>query len=138
VPVLREGLGHPIPVAAVVAAAVHQQERRRAGIAPVDVVEAQPLREVDAGRGSWRCGERHCAEAPAWLIFCTCEGSALRSVAEVRRCYAEGTLARQLPMAPGTADDAQTLLEGRRHVGTEDLLGGLSLRQGALRGDHRS
>jgi hypothetical protein len=37
--------GDPVPVAAVVAAAVHQDQRRRVRIAPVDVVQPQPLRD---------------------------------------------------------------------------------------------
>ena len=43
---------HPVPVAAMVAAAVHQDQRRRARIALVDVVQAQALRKVDAGGGT--------------------------------------------------------------------------------------
>ena len=42
--------GHPVPVAAVVAPAMQQQQRRRGRVAPVHVVQPQPLREIDAGR----------------------------------------------------------------------------------------
>jgi hypothetical protein len=38
VPVLREFFGHPIPAAAMVAPAVLQDQRRRFGVAPIDVV----------------------------------------------------------------------------------------------------
>src|SRR2546430_13042541 len=36
-----------VPVAAMVAPAMHQQQRRRARVAPIDIVLAQPLREID-------------------------------------------------------------------------------------------
>ena len=48
VPVVAQRLRHPVPVAAMVAPAMHQQQRRRAGIAPIDVMQPQPLREIDA------------------------------------------------------------------------------------------
>ena len=43
-------LGHPVPVPAMVASAVHQQHGRGAFVAPVHVVQTQPLREVDVRR----------------------------------------------------------------------------------------
>ena len=43
---------HPVPVAAMVAPAVDQQQRRRGRVAPVHVVQPQPLREIDAGGGT--------------------------------------------------------------------------------------
>src|SRR5438477_11160002 len=47
VPVLAQRRGDPVPVAAVVAPAMHQQQRRRGRVAPIDVMEPQPLREID-------------------------------------------------------------------------------------------
>jgi hypothetical protein len=52
VPASTQALRHPIPVAAMVAPAVQQDERRRGAVAPVDVVEAQALREEDPRRGA--------------------------------------------------------------------------------------
>ena len=50
VPVLAQCGGHPVPGAAVIPAAMQQQQRRRAFIAPVDVVQAQSLREIAVRR----------------------------------------------------------------------------------------
>jgi hypothetical protein len=48
VPIMAQGLRDPVPVAAMVAPTVHQQQRWRAGIAPVDIMQPQPLREINA------------------------------------------------------------------------------------------
>src|SRR5215470_10486358 len=58
VPVVPECRGRPVPGAAVITAAVQHDERRLRGIAPVDVVQAQALREERVGRGS-RHGAGH-------------------------------------------------------------------------------
>ena len=45
-------LGHPVPVAAVVAPAVQQDQRRGLGVAPVGVVQAKALRDEGLRRGA--------------------------------------------------------------------------------------
>ena len=45
-----ERLRHPVPVPAMVAAAVHEQHGRGAFVAPVHVVQTQPLREINVRR----------------------------------------------------------------------------------------
>ena len=47
--VVLELLRHPVPVAAMVAPAMHKQHGRRPFVAPIHVVQPQPLREVDVG-----------------------------------------------------------------------------------------
>ena len=47
VPIATEALGDPIPVAAVIEPAVDEHERRGGRVAPVDVVQAQALREEE-------------------------------------------------------------------------------------------
>jgi hypothetical protein len=44
--------GDPIPIATMVAPTVQQDQWRRRGVSPVDVVQAQSLREIHAGRGA--------------------------------------------------------------------------------------
>ena len=47
--------GDPVPIAAVIAPAMQQDERRRVRIAPVHVVQSQTLGEIDArGRSGFR------------------------------------------------------------------------------------
>ena len=43
-PVLAQLLGHPVPAARMVAPAMHQHQRRRVAIAPIDIIESQALR----------------------------------------------------------------------------------------------
>jgi hypothetical protein len=47
--VVQQGLGDEVPVAGVVAAAVDEQQRGLALVAPDGVVELQPLRCVEPG-----------------------------------------------------------------------------------------
>ena len=49
-----QALRDPVPVVCVVAVAVDEQQRRRFGVAPVEVVQAQALREVGVRRGTCR------------------------------------------------------------------------------------
>ena len=56
--VLAERLGHPVPAPAMVPPAVHEEEGRRVRVAPVHVVEAKALGEVDVGGRSVN-GRRH-------------------------------------------------------------------------------
>ena len=54
---LPQRLRHPIPIAAVVLPAVHQEQRWRVSVAPVDVVQSQALGKIDVrGRTVNRCG----------------------------------------------------------------------------------
>ena len=46
VPVIAEAFGHPVPVPAVIPPPVHQQQRRRVRIAPVDVMQPEALGEI--------------------------------------------------------------------------------------------
>jgi hypothetical protein len=46
-----EGVGDGVPVAGMIAAAVDEEERRLALVAPDGVVQLQPLRGVEAGLG---------------------------------------------------------------------------------------
>ena len=46
-PVAAQRRRDPIPVAAMVAPAMHEQQRRRGRVTPIDIVQSQPLREVD-------------------------------------------------------------------------------------------
>ena len=55
VPVLGQFLGHPVPAAAMVAPAMLKDQRRGIGIAPIDIVEAQALRDEAVGGRSVRC-----------------------------------------------------------------------------------
>ena len=68
VPVMAQRLRQPIPVAAMVAPAMDEEERRRAGVAPVDIVQPQPLREIDprgrAGARDIECRHGMPYEAP--------------------------------------------------------------------------
>ena len=50
---VAQALGDPVPVAAVVPAAVNQQQGRRAFVSPVDVVQSNPLRKIEVGRGAF-------------------------------------------------------------------------------------
>src|SRR5215510_6836998 len=52
VPVVPEGLRRPVPVPAMIASAVHEEEGWLVGVAPVDVVQAQALRVVAVRGGS--------------------------------------------------------------------------------------
>ena len=52
VPVVAQPLRHPVPIAAMVLAAVQQDQRRRVRVAPVDVMQPQPLREIDPRGGA--------------------------------------------------------------------------------------
>src|SRR5580700_683108 len=63
VPVLAQRGSHPVPIAAMVAPAMDEQKRRRARVAPVDVMQPEPLREIDArGRaGAVQINHRHAA-----------------------------------------------------------------------------
>src|SRR3546814_5296771 len=47
--------GDPVPVAAMVAAAVDEQQWRGAAIAPVDIVQLQPLRYEAVRGGAGTC-----------------------------------------------------------------------------------
>src|SRR4029077_2019319 len=53
--------GEPTPVATMAAPAMHQQQRRRLGVAPIDVMQPQPLREIDprGWAGALQIGWRH-------------------------------------------------------------------------------
>ena len=111
VPVVAQPLGDPVPVAAVVAAAVHEHERRRALVAPVDVVQAQALRHVELrggtlqldghGRGYGRVaalGKQKRSES-SWSVCGsgTASGSAssrVRSTEWQRRALSAGITAR--------------------------------------------
>lgn len=72
VPVMAQRLGDPIPVPAMVPAAMKEEQRRRAGVAPIHVVQAQPLGEIDprgrAGHIGGRChvGRLHRAAIYSW------------------------------------------------------------------------
>src|SRR5262249_29250770 len=48
VPVLPQCRGDPIPIAAMISPAMDQQQRRRARVSPIDVMQAQTLREINA------------------------------------------------------------------------------------------
>src|SRR3972149_1343405 len=63
VPLLTQRRGDPVPVATMVAAAVDEEQGRPSGIAPVHVVEPQPLGEVGVRRRS-----RH-AVGHRWLCM---------------------------------------------------------------------
>ena len=52
VPVVAQRLGRPVPAAAMVLAAMDQEKRRRSGIAPVDVMQPQPLRDEALRHGA--------------------------------------------------------------------------------------
>ena len=54
-PVLAQFLRHPVPAAAVVTAAVLQNQRRRIGVAPIDIVQPQPLRDKDVRSRTVNC-----------------------------------------------------------------------------------
>src|SRR3546814_13829108 len=51
----RQLFGDPVPVAAMVAAAVDEQQRRGAAIAPIDIVKLQPLRDEAVRGGAGTC-----------------------------------------------------------------------------------
>jgi len=51
-----ERFRHPVPTPAVVPAPVHEEQGRRAPIAPIDVVQAKALRIVDVGGRSMNGG----------------------------------------------------------------------------------
>src|SRR3954468_20161843 len=46
-PVAAQRRRDPIPVAAMVAPAMHEQQRRRGWVTPIDIVQSQTLREVN-------------------------------------------------------------------------------------------
>ena len=52
VPIFCQLFSHPIPAAAVIAPAVLEDQRRRVAIAPIDIVQAQALRDEGVGGGS--------------------------------------------------------------------------------------
>src|SRR5690242_5589313 len=54
----------PVPTAAMVAAAVQEHQRWRGGIAPIDIMQPQPLREIYTGRRAGR-GQIHLAHSKA-------------------------------------------------------------------------
>jgi hypothetical protein len=66
--VAAQVLGHPVPVAAVVAPAVHQDQRRRAGIAPVDVVQPQALGDERLRGGAEEQGLSGLLQAIVFLV----------------------------------------------------------------------
>ena len=71
VPVVTQGLRHPVPVAAVVPPAVDQEQRRRVGVAPIDVVKTQTLGVV-VPRG----GARHAVQGTHGLTYSpSCRGA---------------------------------------------------------------
>ena len=55
--VLQAG-SDPVPIAAMIASAMQQQQRGRIGISPIDVMQSQTLREINA-RGRAGAVERH-------------------------------------------------------------------------------
>ncbi len=59
VPVVAQLARHPVPAAAMVASAMHQQQRRGGGIAPVDIVQPQPLRDEDVRGRPGKVVHRH-------------------------------------------------------------------------------
>ncbi len=42
-PIVAQLFGHPIPIPAVISTPVLQNQRRRVGIAPIDIIKAQTL-----------------------------------------------------------------------------------------------
>ena len=60
VPVATQRRGDPVPVAAMIPPAMDEQQRRRARISPIDIVQPQPLREINArGRSGAVEGHRY-------------------------------------------------------------------------------
>ena len=52
VPVMAQFLGHPVPAAAMVPPAMQQDQGRRIGIAPIDIMKAHALRDIAVGSRS--------------------------------------------------------------------------------------
>src|SRR5262249_30500661 len=135
-PVMAQRLRDPIPVAAMVASAMHEEQRRRGGVAPIDVMQPQPLRKINArgwavavffvgcchrrrlGLFGWRWGSLY-DKTPARIR--ASRGSAVRSNSSLPaampgyildlalrcRCQGVGNL-----RAPGGLMSANTLLSG--------------------------
>ena len=60
-PIPAQGARDPIPIAAVVTPAMHQQQGRRGRVAPIHIMQPQPLREIDprGGAGACQIGSGH-------------------------------------------------------------------------------
>src|SRR5204863_6359834 len=60
-PIPAQGARDPIPIAAVVATTVDQQQGRRGGVTPIHIMQPQPLREIDprGGAGACQIGSGH-------------------------------------------------------------------------------
>src|SRR5947207_15948172 len=85
-PVLMQRAGNPIPVAAVVASAMHKEQRPLRPIAPIDIMQTKPLREIDprgrAGGGEVQRKDRRARGGVRG-------GSRLRSLASRTGSWAE-------------------------------------------------
>ena len=51
-PVVAQFLCHPIPAARMIAAAMDQEQGRRVGVAPVDIIQPKALRDKAVGDGA--------------------------------------------------------------------------------------
>ena len=51
---VAEGGGDPVPVTAMIAPAMQQDQRRRVGVAPIDVMHAQALGEERVRGRAWK------------------------------------------------------------------------------------
>ena len=52
VPIMAQFLSHPVPAARMVAAAMDQEQGRRIGISPIDIVQPKALRNKAVGDGA--------------------------------------------------------------------------------------
>src|SRR5262249_16444524 len=103
VPLVPQPRGDPIPVAAMIAPAVEQDQRRRPRIAPVDVMQAQTLGEIDPRGGTGGFVVDHMGESRWGRRACpsTVCGSGRRTADEatnlssvVRRPFTDPPVAR--------------------------------------------
>src|SRR3546814_6054110 len=73
--------GDPVPVAAMVAAAVDEQPWRGAAVAPVDIVQLQPMRDEAVRGGAGACPR---------IILAVCSSFNRRLVSIARKRLVEG------------------------------------------------
>src|SRR5205823_1167564 len=110
-PVLAQRIGNPVPVAAVVAPTMDEEQRRPCRIAPIDIMQAKPLREIDPRS---RAGAVEVQSKDPRALGGVRRGSLLRSCASRSALWAELCLGLStwLPMPSGR----QLLLSRWRHV----------------------